>query len=119
MRKLVIRVNPILFVRRFRSWIAALWPDRHDLMAIAGKTVWRTHDCREELKTLNTLSACAISARLLFAQLSVPEKTNEIADKIVAHKADYVLALKSLPPRRRGVTRHGNSGGTVVRDYSS
>jgi predicted transposase YbfD/YdcC len=79
---------------------------------------------------LHTLSAYATSARLTLAQLSVPEKTNEItaipdlldhlaetkqlegalvsidamgcqveiADRIVAHKADYLLALKGNQP---------------------
>jgi predicted transposase YbfD/YdcC len=87
-------------------------------------------DRRTGLKALHTLSAYATTARLTLAQLSVPEKSNEItaipqlldqlaetgqldgalftidaiggqvgiADKIVAHKADYVLALKGKPP---------------------
>jgi len=78
------------------------------------------------LKALHTLSAYATNARLTLAQLSVPEKTNEItaipdlldhlaetgqlkgalvtidamgcqveiADRIVAHEADFLLALK-------------------------
>ena len=84
----------------------------------------------EGLKALHTLSAYATNARLTFAQLSVPEKTNEItampdlldqlaqakqlkgalvtvdamgcqvgiADKIVAHGADYLLGLKGNQP---------------------
>ncbi len=130
LRKLVNRVDPILFARCFQSWVAALWPDRHDLIAIDGKTARRTHDRRKGLKALHTLSAYATAARLTLAQLSVPEKTNEItaipdlldelaearqlegalvtidamgcqveiADKIVAHKADYLLALKGNQP---------------------
>jgi hypothetical protein len=46
LRKLVNRVDPILFGRCFASWVAALWPDRHDLIAIDGKTARRTHDRR-------------------------------------------------------------------------
>ena len=123
-------LDPILFGRCFASWVAALWPDRHDLIAIDGKTARRTHDRRKGLKALHTLSAYATSARLILGQLSVPEKTNEItaipdlldelaaaeqlegalvsidaigcqveiAYKIVAHKADYVLALKGNQP---------------------
>jgi predicted transposase YbfD/YdcC len=130
LRTLVNRVDPILFGRCFESWIAALWPDRHDLIAIDGKTARRTHDRRKGLKALHTLSAYATDARLTLAQLSVPEKTNEItaipdlldqlaeakqlkgalvtidamgcqveiADKIVSHKADYLLALKGNQP---------------------
>jgi predicted transposase YbfD/YdcC len=130
LRALVNRVDPLLFGRCFESWIAALWPNRHDLIAIDGKTARRTHNRRSGLKALHTLSAYATNARLTLAQLSVPEKTNEItaipdlldqlaetkqlegalvtidamgcqveiADKIVAHKADYLLALKGNQP---------------------
>ena len=34
LRTLVNRVDPVLFGRCFDSWIAALWPDRHDVIAI-------------------------------------------------------------------------------------
>jgi predicted transposase YbfD/YdcC len=126
LRHLVNRVDPILFGRCFQSWVAALWPHRHEFIAIDGKTARRTHDHRKGLKALHTLSAYASCARLTLAQLSVPEKTNEItaipdlldalaaakqlegalvsidamgcqveiAAKILAHKADYLLALK-------------------------
>jgi len=126
LRTLVNRVDPVMFGRCFEGWIKALWPGRHDLIAIDGKTSRRTHDKGKGLKALHTLSAYATNARLTLAQLSVPEKTNEItaipelldhlaetrqldgalvtidamgcqveiADKIVAHKADFLLALK-------------------------
>lgn len=126
LRTLVNRVDPILFGRCFEDWIKALWPGRHDLIAIDGKTSRRTHDKGKNLKALHTLSAYATNARLTLAQLSVPEKTNEItaipdlldhlaetgqlkgalvtidamgcqveiADRIVAHEADFLLALK-------------------------
>jgi predicted transposase YbfD/YdcC len=126
LRTLVNRVDPVLFGRCFEDWIRALWPGRHDLIAIDGKTSRRTHDKGKGLKALHTLSAYATHARLTLAQLSVPEKTNEItaipelldhladrkqldgalvtidamgcqveiADRIVAHKADFMLALK-------------------------
>src|SRR6202790_2363043 len=130
LRSLVNRIDPVLFGHCFDGWIAALWPGRHDLIAIDGKTARRTHDHRKGLKALHTLSAYASNARLTLAQLSVPEKTNEItaipdlldelaeigqlkgalvtidamgcqvaiADKIVAHGADYLLALKGNQP---------------------
>jgi predicted transposase YbfD/YdcC len=130
LRTLVNRINPALFGRCFDGWIAALWPDRHEFIAIDGKTARRTHDRRKGLKALHTLSAYATNARLTLAQLSVPEKTNEItaipdlldqlaetnqlkgalvsidamgcqveiADKIVAHKADYLLAVRGNQP---------------------
>jgi predicted transposase YbfD/YdcC len=129
-RTLFNRVDPVLFGRCFKSWVAALWPDRHEFIAIDGKTSRRTHDKRKGLKALHTLSAYATNARLTLAQVGVPEKTNEItaipeildelaehkqlkgamvtidamgcqvdiADKIVAHQADYLLALKGNQP---------------------
>lgn len=130
LRILLNRIDPTLFARCFQGWIIALWPARHDFIAIDGKTARRTHDHRKGLKALHTLSAYATSARLTLAQLCIPEKTNEItaipdlldqlaedghlagafvtidamgcqvgiADKIVAHKADYALALKGNQP---------------------
>jgi predicted transposase YbfD/YdcC len=126
LRDLLNRVDPALFAACFEAWVADMWPGRHDFIAIDGKTARRTHDRRKGLKALHTLSAYATNARLTLAQLSVPEKTNEItaipdlldhlaaagqlegalvtidamgcqveiAAKIVAHKADYLLALK-------------------------
>jgi predicted transposase YbfD/YdcC len=78
LRTLVNRVDPVLFGRCFEDWVAALWPHRHPFIAIDGKTSRRTHDRRKGLKALHTLSAYATDARLVLAQLSVPEKTNEI-----------------------------------------
>jgi len=127
LQSLVNRVDPILFGQCFESWIKELWPDRHDLIAIDGKTSRRTHDKRKGLNALHTLSAYASNARLVLGQLSVPEKTNEIAaipdhlaetsqlqgalvtinamgcqvaiaDKIVEHQADCLLALKGNQP---------------------
>ena len=72
------RVDPALFAPCFEAWVADMWPGRHDFIAIDGKTARRTHDRRKGLKALHTLSAYATTARLTLAQLSVPEKTNEI-----------------------------------------
>lgn len=130
LRSLFNRVDPTLFARCFETWVAAQWPGRHEFIAIDGKTARRTHDRRKGLKALHTLSAYATTARLTLAQLSVPEKTNEItaipdlldhlaethqlegalvtidamgcqvdiAETIVAHKAEYLLALKGNQP---------------------
>ena len=78
LRSLVNRVDPLTFGICFEGWIHALWPGRHDLIAIDGKTSRRTHHKRKGLKALHTLSAYATNARLTLAQLSVPEKANEI-----------------------------------------
>jgi predicted transposase YbfD/YdcC len=130
LRYLFNRVDPTLFAHCFENWVAAQWPGRHEFIAIDGKTARRTHDRRNGLKALHTLSAYATAARLTLAQLSVPEKTNEItaipdlldhlaetgqlegalvtidamgcqvdiAEKIITHKAEYLLALKGNQP---------------------
>ena len=74
LRDLVNRIDPILFGRCFESWIAALWPDRHDLIAIDGKTSRRTHDKRKGLKAPHTLSAYATNAHLTLARLRFHRK---------------------------------------------
>jgi len=53
-------------------------PIAHDLIAKDGKTSRRTHDGRKGLKALRTLSAYATNPRPTLAQLSVPDKTNQI-----------------------------------------
>ncbi len=63
----VARVDPILFGRCFEGWIKDLWPDRHDLIAIDGKTSRRTHDKRKGLKALHTLSERAPSTAITAA----------------------------------------------------
>ena len=93
---LLNRVDPVLFARCYQDWIAALWPGRHDLIAIpgsspgTGKTARRSGDKRKGLKALHTLSAYASNARLTLAQIGVPEKTNEIAaiPELIQHLAE-------------------------------
>jgi predicted transposase YbfD/YdcC len=78
LRDLMNRIDPTLFARCFEAFVASMWPGRHEFIAIDGKTARRTHDKAKGLKALHTLSAYATNARLTLAQLSVPEKTNEI-----------------------------------------
>jgi predicted transposase YbfD/YdcC len=78
LRDLMNRIDPALFAHCFEAFVASRWPDKHAFIAIDGKTARRTHDKAKGLKALHTLSAYATSARLTLAQLSVPEKTNEI-----------------------------------------
>jgi predicted transposase YbfD/YdcC len=58
------------------------------------QTARRTHDRRNGLKALHTLSAYATNARLTLAQLSVPEKTNEI--NAIPELIDQLAAAKQL-----------------------
>ena len=37
MTLLMNRIDPALFQRCFNGWVAALWPDRHEFIAIDGK----------------------------------------------------------------------------------
>jgi predicted transposase YbfD/YdcC len=78
LRDLMNRIDPTLFARCFEAFVASMWPDKHAFIAIDGKTARRTHHKAKGLKALHTLSAYATNARLTLAQLSVPEKTNEI-----------------------------------------
>jgi predicted transposase YbfD/YdcC len=130
LRNLFNRIDPALFARCFEDWIVALWPGRHGQIAIDGKTARGTRDAGNGKTALHMLSAYATGARLTLAQMSVPEKANEITaipelldhlartgqlkgslvtidamgcqvaigDKIVAHGADYLLALKGNQP---------------------
>lgn len=94
LRSLVNRVDPVLFGRCFEDWIKALWPGRHDLIAIDGKTSRRTHDKGKGVKALHTLSAYATNARLTLAQISVPEKANEIT--AIPELLDHLAETKQL-----------------------
>jgi len=102
LRILLNRVDPILFKRCFESWVAEMWPDRPDFIAIDGKTARRTHDKRKGTKALHTLSAYATTARLVLAQRSVPEKTNEIIaiPELIDDLAD-AGQLKGAPRQHR------------------
>ena len=132
LRCIMNRIDPELFRDCFSSWVAACWPDKLDLVAIDGKTSRRTHNRRTGHKALHLVSAFATNSRLVLGQEAVFEKSNEItaipalierldlkgalvstdamgcqvtiAQSILDAEADYLLAVKSLPPRRRGTT---------------
>ena len=57
LRDLMNRIDPALFARCFEAFVAAMLPDRHDFIAIDGKTARRTHEKSKGLKALHTLSA--------------------------------------------------------------
>jgi DDE_Tnp_1-associated/Transposase DDE domain len=132
LRTVMNRIDPDLFMDCFTSWVAQCWPDKLDLVAIDGKTSRRTHNRRTGHKALHLVSAFATNTRLVLGQEAVFEKSNEItaipalverldltgalvsidamgcnatiAQSILDAGADYLLAVKSLPPRRRGTT---------------
>ena len=45
--------------RCFEQWVAVLWPDRHEFIAIDEKTASRTHGYPKGLEALHALSAYA------------------------------------------------------------
>ena len=99
LRILVNRIDPVMFGQCFETWVAALWPERHDVIAIDGKTSRRTHDRRKGLK------AYATTARLL-AQLFVPEKTNEINPGSARSSGrDQAAPRRSTPWELRSTSR--------------
>jgi hypothetical protein len=121
------------FQRCFVDWVAALTGASREVIAIDGKTLRRSGGKKDAQAAVHMVSAFAAHQRLVLGQVKVADKSNEIvaipklldllaiegavvtidaigcqrdiARKILDKKADYVLALKSLPPRRRGAIR--------------
>ena len=108
------------FQKCFVSWVAALTGIPADVIAVDGKTSRRSF--KKGAKPIHMVSAFAARQRLVLGQVKVAEKSNEIAaipklldmlaiegaivtidamgcqreiaSKVLAKKADYVLALK-------------------------
>jgi predicted transposase YbfD/YdcC len=78
LRSLMNRIDPEVFSRAFKAWVADCWPERADLVAIDGKTSRRSHDRKAGKGPLHLVSAYATNARLVLAQEAVDEKENEI-----------------------------------------
>jgi predicted transposase YbfD/YdcC len=76
---LMNRINPALFSAAFTAWVRETWPDRHDLIAIDGKTSRRSHDHADDKAPLHLVSAFATTSRLVLGQEAVEGKTNELA----------------------------------------
>jgi predicted transposase YbfD/YdcC len=116
-------IDPIEFEKRFVKWtelIADLFPGQ--VIAIDGKTLRGSHDNKNGLAAIHCVSAFAANNQLVLGQLVTDAKSNEIttipklldtlaiagclvtidamgcqkaiAAKIIACKADYLLALK-------------------------
>lgn len=122
------KLDPAAFQTCFVRWIDAIRDKLPgDVVAIDGKTSRRTHDATIELSPLHIVSAWSSANRLVLGQVRVDAKSNEItaipllldmldvkgclvtidalgcqtaiADKIIAHEADYVLACKGNQER--------------------
>lgn len=110
------------FQRCFVSWVAALTGAPADVIAIDGKTSRRSGSRKGSKEPLHMVSAFAARQRLVMGQVAVAAKSNEIvaipalldmmaiegavvtidaigaqrsiAARIIAGKADYIIALK-------------------------
>lgn len=115
-------LDPEPFQKCFVAWVATLSGAPADVIAIDGKTSRRSYQKKGGLNPIHMVSAFAARQRLVLGQVKVAEKSNEIvaiprlldmlaiegaivtidamgcqreiASKIIAKKADYVLALK-------------------------
>src|SRR3974390_1382818 len=114
----------------FVSWVASLTGAAAEVIAIDGKTVRRSFQKKGAKAPIHMVSAFAARQRLGLGEVKVAEKSNEIvaipalldmlaiegaivsidaigcqrdiAEKIIAKKADYVLALKGNQGTLRG-----------------
>ena len=110
------------FQRCFVAWVAVVTGAPAEVIAIDGKTLRRSYQKKGAKAPIHMVSAFAARQRLVLGQVKVAEKSNEIvaipalldmmviegaivtidamgcqreiAQKILAKKADYVLALK-------------------------
>src|SRR5271168_2864404 len=106
----------------FVTWVAALTNTPAEVIAIDGKTSRRSYQKKGSKEPIHMVSAFAARQRIVLGQVKVNEKSNEIvaipalldmlaiegavvtidamgcqrdiAEKIIAKKADYILALK-------------------------
>jgi hypothetical protein len=116
-------INPEQFAACFRQWSAAvaeLIPDA--MIAVAGKTLRRSHNRAKGLAALHLVSAWATANRVVLGQVATAAKSNaitaiprllewlklegcivtidamgcqtKIAEQIINQGGDYVLALK-------------------------
>ena len=126
-RRLFERISPTRLERSFKSWLSSLVVDLGaQVIPIDGKTVKGSYDRNGESSALHFVSAWASEHRLFLGQVKVDDKSNEItaipallelldisgciitidamgtqheiASRIQALGADYVLALKANHP---------------------
>ncbi len=120
-------IDPKQFSKLFIKWVRALQQEIPGLVAIDGKTVRRSMN--GNVPPIHVVSAWATEQNLVVGQVNTEEKSNEItaipellnilvlkgalvsidamgcqkeiAEKILAKKADYLLAVKGNQPRLR------------------
>lgn len=123
-------IDPNHFERCFQAWTSALAGVIVGVLAIDGKTLRRSFDAADDKAAIHMISAWAADNRVVFGQLTVGDKTNEvtaiprllamldikgltvtidamgcqkaIAEQIVAQGGDYMLAVKGNQPDLHG-----------------
>jgi predicted transposase YbfD/YdcC len=124
---LFARLDPEQFRRGFLNWVQAVNEiTGNQVIAVDGKTLRRSHDGPLGMKAIHMVSAWATANQIVLGQVKVDDKSNEItaipalldmlalsgsivtidamgcqkeiARKIVAQGADYVLAVKRNQP---------------------
>lgn len=119
-------IDPDQFERCFRAWTEALAGVIVGVVSIDGKTIRRSFDKADEKAAIHMISAWASDNRVVFGQLAVGAKTNEItaipkllemldikgltitidaagcqtaiAGKIIERGGDYMLQVKANQP---------------------
>jgi predicted transposase YbfD/YdcC len=119
-------IDPDRFERCFQAWTSALAGVIVGVVAIDGKTLRRSFDTADDKASIHMISAWATHNRVVFGQLAVDSKTNEItaipkllamldikgltvtidalgcqkavAKQIVEQGGDYMLAVKGNQP---------------------
>lgn len=84
-RRVLSCLNPNAFQACFASWLQSLRSDAETagnvdqpIFAVDGKTLRRSHDNKNGLKALHSVSLWATEAGLTLAQVATDEKSNEI-----------------------------------------
>jgi predicted transposase YbfD/YdcC len=128
-RRVLAALKPSAFQACFANWLQSLRASaaaatgvKQPVLAVDGKTARRSHDCKNGLGALHSVSVWASDFGLSLGQVACAEKSNEItaipellrlvdirgaiitidamgtqkaiAEQIIASDADYVLALK-------------------------
>jgi predicted transposase YbfD/YdcC len=122
-RRLFMIIDPEAVERCFAEWVASFSSvEEHEVMAIDGKTLRRSFDKSKNQKAFHLLNVFSTRTGMTIGQCKVDGKSNEItaipeildklnlknsiitidamgcqrniAEKIIAQKADYILALK-------------------------
>lgn len=121
--RVISSIKPEDFEQQFQKWTQAIAEDAgSQVIAIDGKTLRRSFDCSDSKSAIHIVSAWACDNQMVFGQIAVDEKSNEItaipkllemlvlegsvvtidamgcqkkiAVKIKESKADYIFSLK-------------------------